>query len=123
MPIVGAAMTLRPSKWIPTAPAATATLVLYSLASAFISQSGANSPWIRILNPHALSLIVCAWILTDARQRRRPICYDFDTFLFFAWPLLAPIYLFQTRRYRALLPMLGFVAIWLGGHIIISLAN
>ena len=43
------------------------------------------------------------WVLSDAMERRRRLPYDFGSFVFFASPLVVPIYLFSTRGWRALL--------------------
>ncbi len=37
--------------------------------------------------------------------------YDFDSFIFFLWPLAAPVYLFRTRGWRAFGPIGLFVAL------------
>ena len=39
------------------------------------------------------------------------LCYDYDSFVYFAWPIVAPIYLFQTRGVRAFLTLLCFAGI------------
>lgn len=57
-------------------------------------------------------LIITGWILADARQRGRRPCYDYDNFLFWAFPVLGPIYLFQTRRWKAIFPLLGLGTVW-----------
>ena len=44
---------------------------------------------------------VALWVLRDARHRRRSLPYDFDTFVFYTWTFLVPVYLFQTRGWRA----------------------
>ena len=58
-----------------------------------------------------LPLVLSAWILSDARHREKSLCYDYATFIFFAWPILVPIYLFQTRRSKAVLTLLCFAGI------------
>jgi hypothetical protein len=55
-----------------------------------------------------LPVVLANWIVADARERRHAVCYDYDTFQFWAWPLLAPVYLIQTRGWRALWPVLCF---------------
>src|SRR5688500_2288473 len=60
---------------------------------------------------YSLALIVCAWVLADARERGRRLWYDYDSVLFFLWPVVAPIYLFQTRGVRAFIPLLIFIVI------------
>jgi len=61
----------------------------------------------------ALSLVIASWVLADARKRGRRLCYDYDSFVYFAWPVVGTAYLFQTRGWRALLTLLCFAAIWL----------
>jgi predicted membrane channel-forming protein YqfA (hemolysin III family) len=48
------------------------------------------------LLPAAVSL----WAVADAREREWTRTYDFGSFMFFLWPVLLPIYLFQTRGLR-----------------------
>jgi hypothetical protein len=45
--------------------------------------------------------IMASWVLADARRRRQKLPYDFGSFVFFAWPVVVPIYLFATRGWRA----------------------
>ncbi|MBI5821060.1 MAG: hypothetical protein HZA88_18990 [Verrucomicrobia bacterium] len=61
----------------------------------------------------AFAILIVSWVYADASLRQRRLCYDYDTFLFFAWPLLAPCYLFQTRGLRGFLTLLYFAIIWL----------
>ena len=49
------------------------------------------------LSRTAFSFIVASWLVADARKRREPLCYDYDSFAFFAWPVVLPVYLFRTR--------------------------
>ena len=56
---------------------------------------------------------VALWVLRDARQRRRSLPYDFDTFVFYTWAFLAPVYLFQTRGWRAFATLGWFILLWL----------
>ena len=60
-----------------------------------------------------LPWLIASWVSSDARRRNRGLCYDYDSFLFFAWPVLLPCYLFQSRGWRALLTLAGFVALYL----------
>src|ERR1043166_1994108 len=45
--------------------------------------------------------IIALWFVRDAHEHGRKTIYDFGSFLFFLWPVMAPIYLFQTRGLRA----------------------
>src|ERR1043165_2071545 len=66
-----------------------------------------------------LSSSISLWILADARQRGRPMPYDAGTFLYFAWPVLAPVYLFKTRGWRAFV-VLGWFVLLLVAALIFS---
>ena len=60
-----------------------------------------------------LPLAIVNWIIADARERRRALCYDYDAFQFWVWPFLAPVYLVQTRGWRAAYPAFAFILIWI----------
>jgi hypothetical protein len=36
----------------------------------------------------AFAVAISIWVTADARKRRRALPYDYDGFLFFAWPIL-----------------------------------
>jgi hypothetical protein len=57
---------------------------------------------------------IALWLLADARQRGRSLPYDAGTFFFVAWPILAPIYLFSTRGWRAFAVFGWFLLLYLG---------
>jgi hypothetical protein len=63
------------------------------------------SPLLRI----AFAVAISFWVTVDARQRRRDVPYDYDSLMFFAWPILGPVYLWQTRRWRAGITLLWFI--------------
>ncbi len=45
--------------------------------------------------------ILACWVYGDRRQRGFPAPYEFEAFVFFAWPLVVPYYLYSTRDWRA----------------------
>jgi hypothetical protein len=60
----------------------------------------------------AIGLIISFWVTADARKRHHPLCYDYDSLVFFLWPMVVPVYLIRTRGWRALLTLLCFLGIW-----------
>ena len=93
------------------------TLMLWLCALAFgvahaIAPEGEVSKRADLAFRFALPLVIASWVTADARKRRRDLCYDYDSFVFFV-PYIVPIYLFQTRGVRALLTLLLFAGIWL----------
>ena len=63
----------------------------------------------QLLLPGSIAL----WILADARRRGQSLHYDAGSFFFFAWPVLAPIYLFSTRGWRAFSVLGWFLLLYL----------
>lgn len=42
------------------------------------------------------------WTYRDRRQRQYPVPFEFEAFVYFAWFLVVPYYLFCTRGWRAM---------------------
>jgi|RhiMetdeSRZDD1v2_1073273.scaffolds.fasta_scaffold239879_3 hypothetical protein len=59
-----------------------------------------------------MGLLFVWWVKADSRQTRYWPCYDFDTFLFFGWPVLLPYYLFRTRGLRGFYLVFAFLGLW-----------
>jgi hypothetical protein len=91
----------------------------FALALASVWQPhGVLSPNANYVSQAAFSFILSFWVTADARKRHHPLCYDYDSFVFFLWPVVVPVYLLRTRGWRALLTGLCFLGIWvviLGG--------
>jgi hypothetical protein len=56
---------------------------------------------------YGFALVLIAWVRADRRVHEFQSPFEFDVFLFFAWPVVVPYYLYRTRGGRGLL--LGFV--------------
>lgn len=87
--------------------------IVDGIASGVASGGPRLSSSAELVASYTLSFLLSFWVITDARERRRCLCYDFDSFVFLGWPLLVPVYLFQTRGIRALWTLLLFVSMWL----------
>ena len=55
----------------------------------------------------AFPLILFSWVSADARKRGCQLCYDYDGLIFFLWPVLLPVYLFETRGWKVLWTLLS----------------
>lgn len=102
------------------------TLLLWLCAAGYliVSLPGANGDVPKraeLVAPVALSLVISLWVIADARKRKRRLCYDYDSFVYFAWPFLVPVYLWQTRGVKALLTLLCFGVVWIGAAIVTAL--
>jgi hypothetical protein len=108
-------------RWLFSPPAA----MFYCLAASGMHESVGSPPGIpalaAILASYLLACIIALWVLTDARQRRRPLPYDFGSFVFFAWWALAPIYLFSTRGWRGFIPFGWFILLYLAAVVVGSI--
>jgi hypothetical protein len=62
------------------------------------------------------------WVLKDSRRHGFKLVYDMGFFLFIAWPLILPYYLFKTRGIKALLTILSFLAVYVGTYVMGVLA-
>lgn len=103
-------------KWLKGMIGPTLLVWLYAAAYAIV--------WIAVGEPEtlsagtdyvsrfALALVISTWVLCDAHKRGRQLFYDYGMFVFFCWPIVAPVYLFQTRGVRAFVTLLCFLGIW-----------
>ena len=55
------------------------------------------------------SYSVAWWVELDRKARGIAAPLEYAAFMFFAWPLLAPYYLFRSRRWRGLALGLGLI--------------
>ena len=95
------------------------TLLVWVYAAAYaivliaVGEPRTISAGMDLISTWALALVISTWVLRDARNRGRELCYDYGMFLFIGWPIVAPVYLFQTRGVRAFVTLLCFIGIWL----------
>jgi hypothetical protein len=103
-------------KWLKGMFAPTLMLWLCAIAlgvAYIVAPDGQLSGRADFASRFALPLVIASWVIADARKRGKALCYDYDSFVFFAWPFIVPVYLFQTRGMRALVTLLCFAGIWL----------
>jgi len=53
------------------------------------------------------SLVLTLWVRADQQVRGFSVPFEFDAFVFFAWPVVVPCYLYRTRGRRGLLLGMG----------------
>ena len=111
------ALPLAAPRLFPVMTAPTLMLWLFALAMSIatvLDPEGAGMPKrAEAVANIALPFILAWWVMADARKRGRPVCYDYDSFVYFAWPVMVPVYLFQTRGVRAFVTLLCFAGLWL----------
>jgi hypothetical protein len=57
-------------------------------------------------------LLFAMWVYLDRRDRRLELPYEFEAFVFFAWPFALPYYLVKSRGARGILLFVAFVALF-----------
>lgn len=91
--------------------------MFYCLATSAMHETldshGGVPALLALLAAALLSLSIALWVLADARQHHRAVPYDFGTFVFIAWPVLVPFYLFSTRGWPAFATLGWFLLLYL----------
>src|SRR5882724_12085329 len=77
---------------------------------AITANHGYISIGLHLAEQFALVILLASWVNSDAQMRRQSLCYDFDFFIYLAWPFALLYYLFLTRGPRAFLTLLCFAA-------------
>ena len=91
--------------------------MFYCLAASAMHETlgspGGVRAFLALLPQFLLPGSIALWVLADARSRGRSLHYDAGSFIMFAWPVLAPIYLFSTRGWRAFTVIGWFLVLYL----------
>jgi hypothetical protein len=58
-------------------------------------------------------LLLGLWLATDAKRLGIAWVNRIGPFVYLIWPILVPYYLWQTRRFKGILPVLAFAAVFL----------
>lgn len=61
----------------------------------------------------AFSLLLALWVRSDRRARNYSAPFEHEAFMFFAWPVVLPYYLYRTRRGKGLMWATGVGALFL----------
>jgi hypothetical protein len=102
------------TKWFHKITLPLATIWLFLFAFVLASEFSANDSFEKVgalFAQFAFPLALTGWLLSDAQKRGKKLCYDYDSFAFWAWPIILPVYLFQTRGWRAIITLLWFAGI------------
>ena len=58
-------------------------------------------------------MVLAWWVSFDWRACELRVPFEFDAFVFFAWPFLVPWYLYRTRGWRGLLLVAGIYGLYI----------
>jgi hypothetical protein len=78
----------------------------------FLGQPNGMPAILALAAYYLLPATIALWVVADSKERGHWRLYDFGSFVFFLWPVLAPIYLFQTRGLRAFSTIGLFLAVF-----------
>ncbi len=59
----------------------------------------------------ALLLSISWWIYEDAKKQEYWGAQQAGAFIIYLWPIILPIYLFQTRRWKGLMILIGILTL------------
>ena len=115
----GEPMAVRPLKWgAISAPKSLIPLVALTaifavgLSVLAVHDLGASDPTI-LLYTFEFRLIFTWWVRFDIRARAVSVPFEFDAFVFFAWPIVVPYYLWRSRGLRGLIFGVGIWALYI----------
>jgi hypothetical protein len=93
-----------------TAAATQAGVVIGTAAQVFATfQGGELSRSTGQLWYFTFSYAVAGWVEMDRKERSIRAPFEYSAFMFFIWPVLAPYYLFRSRRWRGFALGIGLI--------------
>ena len=87
------------------------TLVLTAARGVLASHNLSMPGELASLGSVSQQLFVALWVYLDRQGRRLNLPFEFEAFVFFAWPILLPYYLVKSRGARGLLLTALFFAL------------
>jgi hypothetical protein len=99
-------------------PLVALTAIFAAGLSIFAAQGVAAFRSTELLWSFGFQLLLTSWVLADRQNRGGfSIPYEFDTFVFFAWPAVVPYYLYRSRGRRGLLLGAGIWALYIAPYL------
>ena len=78
--------------------------LIFTVASSVFARDNVTVPEeSKRLWSFSMQLVVVCWVYLDRRTRCFSLPYEFDAFVFFAWPVFLPYYMYRSRGARGLL--------------------
>ena len=97
---------------------------IFTVGSSFAAVHGLGvSRTTELLWGFEFRFILAWWVSVDRRIRGFDVPFEFDAFVFFIWPLLAPYYLYRTRGGRGLLIVTGIYIMYLTPDVAAQIAR
>jgi hypothetical protein len=74
--------------------------LMASILYGFAGEPGGAPAIAALVAGYLFNASIALWVSADAMRRGASVPYDFDSFVFFTWPITAPAYLLRTRGGR-----------------------
>ena len=71
-----------------------------SILYGFAGEPGGAPAIAALVASYLFNASIALWVSADATRRGAGMPYDFDSLIFFTWPVTAPVYLLRTRGAR-----------------------
>jgi hypothetical protein len=65
-------------------------------------------------------ILLASWVNLDRKARAVPLPFEFDAFVFFAWPIAVPYYFYRSRRKHWLAAAFGVWGLYVVPNMIAS---
>jgi len=87
---------------------------IFTVGRSFIAIHNLGAPGAaELLWTFEFRLVLAWWVRVDRRARGFSVPFEFDAFVFFAWPFIVPYYLYRTRGRRGLFLVTGIYGLYL----------
>jgi hypothetical protein len=94
-------------------------LVVTRIIAGIYTASGTEQPRAYLLlYPLSFLWILGLWLQKDSRKNGAPWVFDMGFFLYQAWLIIMPYYLYKTRGGKAYPPIFAFIGIYIGADLI-----
>lgn len=93
----------------------TSVLFIGILSGIYAGLGVAVSPAPYMLTGLVTQLAIAMWLGSEIRRRGYHAAFDAQTFIFFAWPVAGPYYIFRTRGWRGFYILIAAPAVWFAG--------
>ena len=97
---------------------------IFTIGLSFVALHGGGTPEsAELLWALEFRIILAWWVSMDRRIRGYEVPFEFDAFVFFAWPFLVPYHLYRTRRGTGLLIVAGIYIMYLTPYVLAQIAR
>ncbi len=101
-----------------------ALTAVYAVGLSVFVVHGLNAPdATQLLWGFEFRLILALWVRADRLFRGFSVPFEFDAFVFFAWPVVVPYYLYRSRGGRGLLLGAGILGLYITPYVTAQLAH